>query len=160
MRFWWQLLMPWSTAHAKRWQNGWELHIEGPGGYQEVTQSHGLRSAERMARDYIALDLEIPEDSFEVEVVPEVGGFLGDLIRDAKTAIRIASERASDAAEKSRKAVAKLHEDGMTQAEIAQVLKISQQRVSQLLGASGSQGSRGALRASGRKRVDHERSLS
>lgn len=121
------------TVHAKRWQNGWELHIKGPGDYQEVTQSHGLKSAERMARDYIALDIEVPADSFDVVIVPEVGGVLGDLIRDAKTAIHLAAEKAAEAAEKSRRAVAQLKQDGMTQTEIAQVLRVSQQRVSQLL---------------------------
>lgn len=122
------------TVRAKRWQNGWELHIDGLG----VTQAHGLKSAERMARDYIALDLEIPADSFDVNIVPEVGGVLGDFIRDAKTAIHLAAEKAAEAAGKSRRAVMELQQDGMTQVEIARVLQISQQRVSQLLGEAGS----------------------
>jgi predicted XRE-type DNA-binding protein len=125
------------TVHAKRWQHGWELHIAGPNGYQGTSQSHGLKSAERMARDYIALDLEVPDDSFDVEIVPEVGGVLGDLIQDAKTAICLAAEKAREAAEKSRRAVSELKEDGMTQTEIAQVLRVSQQRVSQLLVEAG-----------------------
>lgn len=121
------------TVRAKRWEHGWELHVSGPADYEGVTQAHGLKSAERMARDYIALDLEVPEDSFDVTIVPEVGGFLGDLIKDAKTAIHVAAERATEAAEKSREAVLGLKADGMTQTEIAQVLRVSQQRVSQLL---------------------------
>ena len=125
------------TVHAKRWQHGWELHISGPDDYDGVSQSHGLKSAERMARDYIALDLEIPDDSFDVEIVPEVGGVLGDFIADAKTAISLAAEKARDAAEKSRRAVAELKQDGMTQTETAAVLRVSQQRVSQLLVEAG-----------------------
>lgn len=148
------------TVRAKRWEHGWELHIAGPDDYEGVTQSHGLKSAERMARDYIALDLEVPESSFDVDIVPEVGGFLGDLIKDAKTAIWVAATRASEAAEKSRKAVSELHEDGMTQVEIAQVLKVSQQRVSQLLGATGPEGTRDARKASKGKGVHHGRSVS
>jgi predicted XRE-type DNA-binding protein len=123
------------TVHARRWENGWELHIQGPR-VEGVTQARGLRSAERMARDYIALELEEPASSFDVKIVPEVGGFLGDLIKDAKTAISLAAEKANEAAEKSRTAVRKLSDDGMTQTEIAQVLRVSQQRVSQLLGAN------------------------
>lgn len=120
------------TVRAKRWNNGWELHIDGPR-VAGVTQTHGLKSAERMARDYIALDLEEPADSFDVKIIPEVGGFLGDLVKDAKTAITIAAEKATEAADKSRQAVASLHAEGMSQSEIAQVLRVSQQRVSQLL---------------------------
>lgn len=57
------------TARAKRWEHGWELHIDGVG----VTQSHSLLEAEMMVRDYIALDLEVPTDSFNVEIEPELG---------------------------------------------------------------------------------------
>ena len=32
------------SVRAKRWEHGWELHIEGVG----VTQSHGLKDAEMM----------------------------------------------------------------------------------------------------------------
>ena len=58
------------TAIAKRWSGGWELHIDGVG----VTQSHSLEKAEYMVRDYIAMDLDVPKDSFEVRIVPELGG--------------------------------------------------------------------------------------
>lgn len=58
------------TATAKRWSGGWELHIDGVG----VTQSHTIDDAEIMVRDYIALDLDVPEDSFDVRVVPVLGG--------------------------------------------------------------------------------------
>lgn len=40
------------TVIAKRWDRGWELHINGVG----VTQSRALNDAEAMVRDYIALD--------------------------------------------------------------------------------------------------------
>lgn len=57
------------TVHARPWEHGWELHIDGVG----VTQSHTLKDADMMVRDYIALDLEIPTDSFNVEITPEPG---------------------------------------------------------------------------------------
>ncbi|GAA4909514.1 hypothetical protein LX16_2863 [Stackebrandtia albiflava] len=37
---------------AKRWEHGWELHIDGVG----VTQCEAIKDAEAMVRDY--LDLE------------------------------------------------------------------------------------------------------
>lgn len=123
------------TVHAKRWEHGWELAIAGPAGYEGASQAHGLKSAERMARDYIALDLEVPEDSFDVEIVPEVGGYLGELVKDVKTALHRLSEISAEASDKSRRTIGKLHDDGMTQTEIARVLGMSQQRVSQILEA-------------------------
>ena len=144
------------TVHARRWENGWELHIDGPR-VEGVTQTRGLKSAERMARDYIALELEEPADSFDVKIVPEVGGFLGDLIKDAKTAINVAAEKASEAADKSRTAVRKLSDDGMTQTEIAQVLRVSQQRVSQLLGGvqAAEKHSPHARRSGAKRKANH-----
>jgi hypothetical protein len=53
-------------VRAKRWAHGWELHIDGLG----VTQSHSLHDAEGMARDCIALDADVPPESFVVEIVP------------------------------------------------------------------------------------------
>ena len=65
---------------AKRWARGWELHIDDVG----VTQSRSLRDAEGMARDYIALDIDISPESFAVEIVPEVGHGLDDKTRRAE----------------------------------------------------------------------------
>lgn len=61
-------------VRALRWAKGWELHIDGLG----VTQVKRLNEAEAMARDYIALELEVPENSFGVEVVPDVGAALNE----------------------------------------------------------------------------------
>lgn len=55
---------------AKRWSGGWELHIADVG----VTQSRTLDDAEAMVRDYIAVDLDVPEDSFDMVITPELGG--------------------------------------------------------------------------------------
>lgn len=51
---------------AKPWEHGWELHIDGVG----VAQAGSFEDQERVARDYIALALEIPSDSFSVEIAP------------------------------------------------------------------------------------------
>lgn len=53
------------TVEAKRWAHGWELHIQDVG----VTQAEKLDDAEATVRDYIALALEVPADSFAVEIV-------------------------------------------------------------------------------------------
>lgn len=54
---------------ARKWRLGWELRIEGVG----VTQSCGLGDAEAAVRHYVADEFGVAEDSFDVEIAPEVG---------------------------------------------------------------------------------------
>lgn len=45
------------VVSARRWEHGWELHITDAAGEEVgVTQSHTLSDAERVVRDYLALD--------------------------------------------------------------------------------------------------------
>ena len=53
-------------VRARRWAHGWEIHIDGVG----VTQSRSLAGAEAMVRDYVALDLELDPQSFQVNITP------------------------------------------------------------------------------------------
>ena len=54
---------------AKRWEHGWELHIAGVG----VTQADTLDTAEKAARDYLAVDLAGQPEDYNVTVTPEGG---------------------------------------------------------------------------------------
>jgi hypothetical protein len=120
------------TVHAKRWKRGWELHIDGFG----VTQSKTLNDAEAMVRDYIALDTGAAPDSFAVEIVPEVGDGLDEKTRAARQAIGAADRAQRAAAAQSREAARGLKRAGLSGREIAVVLRVSPQRVSQLLGGN------------------------
>jgi hypothetical protein len=120
------------TVRAKRWERGWELHIDGVG----VTQSHGLADAEGMARSYIAMMTEAAPDSFTVAIVPQVGNGLDEAATAAREATRRAEEAQREAAAKSRKVAHGLHERGLTGRDISAVLGVSPQRVSQLLRAA------------------------
>ena len=113
---------------AKRWRRGWELHIAGVG----VTQARSLADAEGMARDYIALDLDVSEDSFDVRITPEVGGGVDEKVRRTRDEIRTAALAQSRAAESSRALVSELKGLGLSGKDMAAVLGISPQRVSQL----------------------------
>jgi DNA-binding CsgD family transcriptional regulator len=117
------------TVRAKRWRRGWELHIDGIG----VTQSRSLNEAEAMARDYIALDTGAAPDSFRVEIVPEVGEGLDEATAAARRAVAEAEKAQLAAASQSREIAAKLSRVGLSGREIAVVLHLSPQRVSQLL---------------------------
>lgn len=57
---------------ARRWPQGWELHIVDVG----VTQCYTLAGADYMARDYVSLRLDIPADSFDLEMHAELAGEL------------------------------------------------------------------------------------
>lgn len=51
------------TVTARPWEHGWELHVQGVG----VTQSKASPTdAELMARDFIATELDVLSDSFEI----------------------------------------------------------------------------------------------
>lgn len=139
------------TVHARRWEHGWELEIDSVG----ATQSHSLKDAEMMARDYIRLALDVPADSFDLELVPDVGDGLTEEVLQAKAETRAAEKARDDAARHSREVARKLHDKGLTGREIGIVLGVSTQRVSQLLrgdrhAAAHGQG-RGRARARGKQ---------
>lgn len=117
------------SVRARRWEHGWELHIDGVG----VTQSHGLKDAEMMARDLISRRLDVPEDSFGVEITPEIGGGLDERATAARAAVRDAASAQQKAAVQSREAARLLQRAGLSGRDIAAVLQVSPQRVSQLL---------------------------
>jgi hypothetical protein len=114
---------------ARRWRYGWELHIDGVG----VTQSHGLKDAEAMVRDYIALECGVPEDSFEVRITPELGDGLDEELRETRAAVQRAAELQKAAADRARSLARRLKAKGLTGQDVARVLGVSPQRVSQLL---------------------------
>lgn len=130
---------------AKRWARGWELHIAGVG----VTQSHGLYDAERMVRDYIELDLGT--HSFDVVITAALDRKLDARIRAARKATADAAEAVEAAARRSRDVASELKEAGLTGRDIAVVLGVSPQRVSQLL-APGTKANREA-RTGARKAI-------
>lgn len=116
-------------VRAKRWEHGWELHIEDVG----VTQSRSLWDAEMMARDLISRRLGVSPESFGVAVTPEIGGGLDERTRAAREAVSSADRAQRAAAAQSREAARRLRQAGLSGRDIAKVLDVSPQRVSQLL---------------------------
>jgi hypothetical protein len=117
-------------AVARRWKHGWELHIEGVG----VTQSRTLLDAEAMTRDYVSSLLELPEDSFDITVIPEIGAGVDGELLELRDADREAAAAQQRAATQRRRIARRLAELGLSGREIATVLAVTPQRVSQLLG--------------------------
>jgi len=117
------------NVRAKRWEHGWELHIADVG----VTQSRSLWDAEMMARDLISRRLGLAADSFDVAITPEIGGGLDEQTRAAREAVTDADRAQRRAAAQSREAARRLRQAGLSGRDIAKVLDVSPQRVSQLL---------------------------
>jgi hypothetical protein len=117
---------------AKRWRHGWELHIDGVG----VTQSHGLKGAEAMVRDYIALDYggEAAANA-EIVIVPELPDKVRREVDEARREAARLARLQNEVAALSRQAATDLRDAGLSGADMAVVLGVSPQRVSQLINA-------------------------
>jgi DNA-directed RNA polymerase specialized sigma subunit len=116
-------------ATAKRWALGWELHIDGVG----VTQSRSLATAEKMVREYIASMLDVDEGEGDVVITPELSPKLAAEVAEAHEATRRAEEARDEAARKARKVVHNLKDADLSGSDVAEVLGVSTQRVSQLV---------------------------
>lgn len=117
------------SVHARRWAHGWELHIDGVG----VTQSRNLDGAEQMVRDYIESLTGRDTSSDEITIKPEVGDGLDEATQAAREAVTAADRAVREAALQSRKAARDLKDAGLSGRDIAAILRVSSQRVSQLL---------------------------
>jgi len=114
---------------ARHWKHGWELHIDGVG----VTQSRNLAEAETVVRDYVESLTGKDASDAEVVITPEVGGGLDEDARAAREAVAAADRVTRDAAARSRKVARDLRQAGLSGRDIAVILRVSAQRVSQLL---------------------------
>lgn len=122
------------TVRAKRWAHGWELHIADVG----VTQSRSLAEAEQIVRDYIETLTDHDTAGDRVAITPEVGGGLDEATRAAREAVIAADRARRDAAVRLRQVARTLrHEAGLSGRDIASILHVSAQRVSQLLKPAG-----------------------
>lgn len=114
------------TVTAKRWAHGWELHVKGLG----VTQTRSLALAERDATDYIESMTDKAPAS--VTVTPDLEDKAA-----AVAALHEAQDKAQRAVQLAAKAqrnlIAELSGDGLSKNDIARVLDVSPQRISQLV---------------------------
>lgn len=134
------------TATAVREGRWWVLSVEGIG----VTQARNLREAPEQARGMIAAMLDVDDAEVHVDVVPELDAAILEDVRTAKDAAEDARIRQIEAAHQARVAAGRLERAGLTRADVATVLKVSPQRVSQLLEPLD-RSEAGALRAKRRK---------
>jgi CRP-like cAMP-binding protein len=86
-----------------------------------------------MVRDYIALLHDVPPGSFDVEITPLVGNGLDEAVRSVRTMVADADRARREAAVHSRAIAGRLRDAGLSGRDVAHVLGVSAQRVSQLL---------------------------
>jgi hypothetical protein len=115
-------------AVATREGKWWIVEVEGVG----TTQGRSAAEARAMAKDLVSAMLDVPLESVDVSVTFEVPGKLREEVKAARAATLQAAVAQEEAAAKSRKAVADLKAEGLSGADIAAVLDLSPQRVSQL----------------------------
>ena len=121
------------TAVCEPGERWWAIRVPGVRGV--YSQARRLDRVEYMARDAIALMLEVPEDSFRVVVKPDLGSELDAAVDRARKA-RVRAERAQhEAAEASTVAITKLLALGLSMREAGQILGLSHQRVAQIAAA-------------------------
>jgi predicted RNase H-like HicB family nuclease len=122
------------TFRAIASRDGRRWFIQVPDDKALFTQVRRLDQAERMIREVIGLMLEIPEDSFDVAIEPQMES-LGDLRLVIEDAVR-ARQAADDAQEASsaamRRAVRQVRSSGYTARDAGMLLGVSNQRISQI----------------------------
>jgi hypothetical protein len=124
------------TARARRDGKWWAISVAGlPGALTKVRR---LDQAEATTREVIALVLDVPEDSFDVTVTPD----LTEAQRTAMDALDLAKANHAAAAEamaawQRELATQLVKRDGLTVRDAAEVIGVSFQRVSQLTHEEG-----------------------
>ncbi len=118
------------TAVCRRSGRWWAISVPEVKGVH--TQARRLDQAEAMAREAIALMLEVDPASLRVQVAPELPGSVSRALE-----ARRAARQAEDAAEKATAEAARaLLQDGYTVRDAGALLHLSPQRVSQIAPAA------------------------
>jgi predicted RNase H-like HicB family nuclease len=136
------------TARCERSGDWWAVSVPELRGVH--TEARRLEHAESMVRDAIALFLDVPGDSFDVEIEPVLSRDLqkkvgrARKVRDEAEALQ--NEAAIASADVAADLVRKAH---LTVRDAGRVLGLSHQRIAQLLKpASGGTGRRQAAEGS------------
>ncbi|OLR94946.1 sigma-70 family RNA polymerase sigma factor [Actinokineospora bangkokensis] len=115
------------TATAVREDPFWVVQVDGVG----TTQGRTAAEARRMAFDLVRVMTGV--DAPEVVVDFAVSGIHLGEVRDVRTTVADAARAQERAASRSRSLARRLREAGLTGRDIAEILGVSPQRVSQLI---------------------------
>lgn len=122
------------TVTAKRWEGGWELHIDGIG----VTQSRTLANAAQQVSDYIATLTDADVAPERIRVLPDLSSGLLAEADKARIDVRAAAAAQEAAARRQREVARRLREEEhLSVTDTATVMNVSRGRVSQLTKGDG-----------------------
>ncbi|KZS62557.1 hypothetical protein A4G28_08280 [Mycobacterium ostraviense] len=124
------------TAIASRGEKYWLVRVLGLGAYPDEglpTQARTLSDVEPWAHDLIATYLDIPADSFDVEVKVELPDSVRYHLDLAAKLRKEAADAQAAAAQEYRRAALELKNTGLTVRDIGAALGVSHQRVHQLV---------------------------
>ncbi|HEY1827634.1 MAG TPA: hypothetical protein VGF87_06405 [Acidimicrobiales bacterium] len=122
---------PCYTVVATRDGKWWSLEVaEVPGVF---SQARRLDQAEEMARDALALFLDVAPDSFEVKVDPQFDERTQELLRSLGEARAAVEARQREVATAMREVADRLmRQQGLTVRDVGVVMGVSFQRVAQV----------------------------
>jgi hypothetical protein len=117
---------------ATRQDGWWSVRADVP---QAVvwTQTKRLDQVEDMSREAIALALDVPESSIDVEVEFDIPGDLLDLVEAAQTMSVVATRSQVLSTRMNHEVAGALRNRGFSVRDIGMIMGVSAQRVSQLL---------------------------
>jgi predicted RNase H-like HicB family nuclease len=120
------------TARCHRSGAWWAIDVPELRGV--YSQARRLDQVEDMARDAIALFLDVPNDSFDVNLQPVLPEELKLDLQEAKTARSRADDAGRKAQDAVRRVTRRLHDElGLTVRDAGAILGVSHQRAQQLL---------------------------
>ena len=122
---------------ARRWEHGWELHVSDGRESLVVLPTRRLSAAERTVRDFVVEHEGVSPRSVEVRITVTLGAALDAEIAAVRAAVEQAERTQRATAARSRALALRLRDFGLSGAEIAVVLGVSPQRVSQLMRTTG-----------------------
>jgi len=141
-------------ATAERDGDWWFIQVPDLG---RATQVRRLDQADAMVRDLVALIEGVPEDSFDVELIPAVAAEIQEALLRAQAAKGRAAVAQAEASSAQRHVARQLTGIGLTNRDVGRLLEISHQRVAQLLATPIDEPETATLRAvlgSGNRLVD------
>jgi predicted XRE-type DNA-binding protein len=120
---------------ARRLEQGWELHLSDDRGPIAVIPVRRLSRVQATVRHYIACSDGVEPTTVAVRIAVRFDNSLDDEIAAVRADLEHLERAQRETAARSRRLALLLREAGLSGADIAVVLRVSQQRVSQLVKA-------------------------
>lgn len=134
---------------TKRSGDWWAIQVPELDGV--FSQARRLDQVEAMARDAIALMVEVPEDSFDLEMAVSAPESLSDLLEAYRRERDVADKSSIRAAELAVEIVSRADDEHLTVRDLGELMRLSFQRVQQIRSSQRATPRELTPRARGRK---------